>query len=882
MALVKPAVGGPLGKLLDIGAEDPDKVYKTGPQQEYARKMAEELLKKKPDIKHWTQGAAYLLDTLAGIKYQNIAGTQSTDNNTYSGMSNMGSNNGETNSTTPQAPEAPKPSTPEEMAKLEALNPEAAARAKEKVPEINPQEQGVPGISIDYGNKPAPGSTETGSLQVTPKAPEQPKSKSSGFTPKFPSVVHDAIAKAAADTGLPVSMLNAFAQIESGGRPGVRTGGYKGVLQLSDSEFKKYGGKNDIYNPYENVLVGARKLKEEIKMFEKQHGRTPDAADLYMVHQQGVGGSYNHLKNPDELAWKNMYKTGEGQRKGPGWAKLAIWGNVPTDERKKYGSVENMTSKQFTDMWRNKVRRFGGNADEAPPQAPQQPVGPEVGKNIPMAALRGDMGQPPPEAVAMQNMPGQQLPPELLAQAKEAMPPMQPNISPEQLAAAQQPMAAPPMPQEPPAMAPPPVAQAQQQPPVVTGANPNDPMSDPRMGLGGPKPPAEDPDLAEKRLFAQARASGVPGIQVAQAGGPPPAGIVGGQAKPAPRNPSVPGVAGNAPLVGPTQLPEWIQKQIWNNPEKGPEIMQKYMESLQPKEKSLDKPVVEVLPGVGNRPAQAQTRLPYYGPTYKPGEIPTVYGQDEGGTPTLTPVTPGMQPTERGATGTAENWEKTLTGLNEKIARINSAGTNEAQRQKLGMEAFADAQKAARTAMSDSEDIKTLLGINKSMGDLLPTSSTEPLSMKARQIFSNLTGMDIPGTPSQEQRRAIMSSLHRSADAALSGHISNVRLDTIKSSYPGVEQSLKGNNGILELMLQGRTQQAKFFDEIGDRRNMDITDMHKAWKEFKERNPIFITGPEPNSRIVIGSFKSRDQMTQHVNIGDYYVSPHGDLIKRVK
>jgi hypothetical protein len=50
-----------------------------------------------------------------------------------------------------------------------------------------------------------------------------------------------------------------------------------------------------------------------------------------------------------------MYSTGEGQEKGPGWAKKAIWGNIPDALKARYGSVENVTSKDFMDIWKAKV-----------------------------------------------------------------------------------------------------------------------------------------------------------------------------------------------------------------------------------------------------------------------------------------------------------------------------------------------------------------------------------------------------------------------------------------------------------------------------------------------------------------------------------------------
>jgi hypothetical protein len=85
-----------------------------------------------------------------------------------------------------------------------------------------------------------------------------------------------------------------------------------------------------------------------------------------MIHQQGVGGAAMHMANPDAPAWLNMYLTDEGQRKGPEWARLAIWGNVPADQRARFPEgVDSITSRQFMDMWATKMAKFGGSVQDA-------------------------------------------------------------------------------------------------------------------------------------------------------------------------------------------------------------------------------------------------------------------------------------------------------------------------------------------------------------------------------------------------------------------------------------------------------------------------------------------------------------------------------------
>jgi hypothetical protein len=174
--------------------------------------------------------------------------------------------------------------------------------------------------------------------------------------------VDNAIGGAAQRYGLAPALMRTFAKIESSGRPNARTGSYKGLFQLSDSEFAKHGGGSNIFDPVANANAAGAKLAAESAAFKAKYGRDPSAHDLYMIHQQGEGGYAAHTGNPTAPAWQNMYSTAEGRQKGPGWAKQAIWGNVPADVRARYpGGVDSLTSQQFLDLWKTKVDGIGGN-----------------------------------------------------------------------------------------------------------------------------------------------------------------------------------------------------------------------------------------------------------------------------------------------------------------------------------------------------------------------------------------------------------------------------------------------------------------------------------------------------------------------------------------
>jgi hypothetical protein len=174
------------------------------------------------------------------------------------------------------------------------------------------------------------------------------------------SSVNSAIDSAAKESGLDPRMMHAIARIESSYNSNTVTGSYKGLFQLSEEEFRKNGGQGSIFDPTENARAAAKKLVIERKELSAKLGRPISDAELYMAHQQGVGGATQHLTHPERPAWESMYATGEGQRKGEAWAKRAIWGNLPPAAKAKFGSVENVKSGDFTEWWRQRYNRETG------------------------------------------------------------------------------------------------------------------------------------------------------------------------------------------------------------------------------------------------------------------------------------------------------------------------------------------------------------------------------------------------------------------------------------------------------------------------------------------------------------------------------------------
>ena len=114
------------------------------------------------------------------------------------------------------------------LAKSDTINPVYSAAQKKAVQSIPQKELTVNPIET-ANQKAAIAAIPQGEL--TQPAVQRPNSKYWNLYDKYGQ-----------ENNIPPEMLRAFSVIESGERPGVTTGSYRGHLQLSPSEFRRYGG----------------------------------------------------------------------------------------------------------------------------------------------------------------------------------------------------------------------------------------------------------------------------------------------------------------------------------------------------------------------------------------------------------------------------------------------------------------------------------------------------------------------------------------------------------------------------------------------------------------------------------------------------------------
>ena len=132
-----------------------------------------------------------------------------------------------------------------------------------------------------------------------------------------------------AENGLPQGWLERTAFIESKGNPNaVSSTGATGVFQLTKGFAKQYGVK-DRNDPVQNTDGAVDGAVDAIRRMTKVLGRKPTGAEIYLAHQQGIGGAIQLLTNPDALATDIV-------------GKQAIMVNA---------GKEGMTAREFANYW---------------------------------------------------------------------------------------------------------------------------------------------------------------------------------------------------------------------------------------------------------------------------------------------------------------------------------------------------------------------------------------------------------------------------------------------------------------------------------------------------------------------------------------------------
>jgi Transglycosylase SLT domain len=206
----------------------------------------------------------------------------------------------------------------------------------------------------------------------------------------------DEIREAASLYGLELAMMMSIAKVESDFNPRVRTGSYKGLFQLSDYEFKKYGD-GSIWDARDNARAAAHMFLVQAEKFRWALGHYPDYAERYMVHQQGIQGAIEHYTHPERVAWQSMCATDEGLLKGEQWCRKCIWGNLLPQWKQTFGNVEKISSEDFVSLWTGRIDHLANRFSVAEVGVSKS-LRPKSHARRPTTMARGNLRASPPHA----------------------------------------------------------------------------------------------------------------------------------------------------------------------------------------------------------------------------------------------------------------------------------------------------------------------------------------------------------------------------------------------------------------------------------------------------------------------------------------------------
>lgn len=205
------------------------------------------------------------------------------------------------------------------------------------------------------------------------------------------ATIADIITGAAQRYGVDPQALLRVAEIESGLDPNARNPNSSagGLFQFIDSTAGQYGLANK-FDAYESADAGARLMRDNAAGLRSALGRDPSGAELYLAHQQGLGGARKILGNPD--------------------APLA---GLVGDSAARLNAGAGMTAGQFAQKWLSKFMGgpSGATGGQVQTQAPQQVAGgmpPPAGQSpepIDPALFQsfGGFGSPAPQQPNAQN-----------------------------------------------------------------------------------------------------------------------------------------------------------------------------------------------------------------------------------------------------------------------------------------------------------------------------------------------------------------------------------------------------------------------------------------------------------------------------------------------
>jgi hypothetical protein len=197
-------------------------------------------------------------------------------------------------------------------------------------------------------------------------------------------VVQDIISQTAARYGIDPAAMLRIAQLESGLRPDARNpnSSAAGLFQFINSTWKQYG-QGDPLDPSANADAAGRYLTDVSRHLQSSLGRAPTPWELYLGHQQGMGGATALLRSPDKRAVDALTAI----YGSPVAARRAIALNLPSGSNL---HPDTVTAGQFASLWQSRFNRTAPAGFALPESSKGRsmalgaPTDPDMGEEVPL------------------------------------------------------------------------------------------------------------------------------------------------------------------------------------------------------------------------------------------------------------------------------------------------------------------------------------------------------------------------------------------------------------------------------------------------------------------------------------------------------------------
>lgn len=190
----------------------------------------------------------------------------------------------------------------------------------------------------ESGSRPPPGISKPGYTLSIPKSMKKPKSKAAGVVKKTPKGNWDPakyklkvarytplIDQAASEVRLRPELLHALIRAESGyNASAVSKKGAVGLMQLMPGTARRYGVTN-LYDPEQNIMGGARYLREMLELFNfdlrlalAAYNSGENAVIQHGDRIPPFPETQNYVKKVLKFYMENRMKTAEGEKMAGG------------------------------------------------------------------------------------------------------------------------------------------------------------------------------------------------------------------------------------------------------------------------------------------------------------------------------------------------------------------------------------------------------------------------------------------------------------------------------------------------------------------------------------------------------------------------------------